>query len=142
MKWYMQMYGGLTMKPHYAWANSASVRQLETPAPKRKRQDDDQPKVKTCEQYVNKDGKTCYHGNKNLRRTENLNLNWPMQVGFYFLESDWLLTLYFLDVPEILPKHCQSFPPSKGVSCEIWLQAGRHVPFNDKQPHGKSAFSQ
>lgn len=92
------------MKPHYAWANSASVRQLETPAPKRKRQDDDQPKVKTCEQYVNKDGKTCYHGNKNLRRTENLNLNWPMQVGFCFLESDWLLTLYFLDVP----RFCQN----------------------------------
>ena len=83
MKWYMKMYGGPTDKPHYAWSNSTAIWQLETPPPKRQRVGDDEPKIRTCEQYFNKEGKLCYKGTKQLRKTENLVLNWLM-FGFKF----------------------------------------------------------
>ena len=79
----MKMYGGQTDKPHYAWSNSKAILQLETPAPKRHRVGDDEPKIRTCEQYFNKEGKLCYKGTKQLRKTENLVLNWPIYFDYF-----------------------------------------------------------
>ena len=73
VKWFMQHYGGLTPKPHYAWANTEVISRLETGGVKKRKLDDDQePKIQTCVQYTNKDGKQCFHGTRQLRKTENL----------------------------------------------------------------------
>ena len=73
-KWFMEAYGGFSPKPHYAWANTDEICQLNTrPRPKRKfDESDNQLKIKTCEQYTNKEGKKCFKGTKDLRKTENL----------------------------------------------------------------------
>ena len=70
----MAMYGGLTPKPHYAWGNSGSVVGLNTGPPPKVKKDDHQKeghlKIKTCEQYKDKNGKLRYHGTKSLKKTE------------------------------------------------------------------------
>ena len=73
-KWFMKAYGGMSPKPHYAWANSDAIRTLASGPLKRKRNDDSDNglKLKTCEQYVNGDGKPCYKGTKHLKKTEHL----------------------------------------------------------------------
>ena len=72
-KWFMETLGGLSPKPHYAWSNSEAIRGLNS-GPKRKVKSDSEGdvKIKTCEQYLNKEGKQCYKGTKHLRKTEHL----------------------------------------------------------------------
>lgn len=87
----MEAYGGFSPKPHYAWANTDAICDLNTgPRPKRKLDEsDNQLKIKTCEQYTNKEGKPCFKGTKDLRKTENLIRTKGVYICLEVVMSNW-----------------------------------------------------
>ena len=70
VKWWMRHYGAPSAKPHFAYANSATIRKLDRG--KLKREHDHRPTIKTCEKYRNRDGRACYKGTGQLKGTELL----------------------------------------------------------------------
>ncbi|CAL1145636.1 unnamed protein product [Cladocopium goreaui] len=84
-KWYMLHYGSLTPKPHYAWCNSNAIQGLNMGRLlgwKKRLALGDIPKVKTCETYKDKNGKTRYKGTAALRKTEE----YPVRFGFKLVD--------------------------------------------------------
>lgn len=63
--WWMSRYGAKSPKRQYAWANSPAILRLDVGWKKMKHT------IRTCHQYVNKNGKRCWHGSSQLKRTEN-----------------------------------------------------------------------
>lgn len=91
-KWYMLHYGSLTPKPHYAWCNSNAIGGLNMGRLlgwKKRLALGDVPKVKTCETYKDKNGRTRYKGTAALRKTEYL--NFVMGICIIFMVSPILI---------------------------------------------------
>lgn len=82
----MASYGGPTEKPHWAYCNSPVVERLNRGF-KRARDESEaaQPAIKTCEQYVNRDGKVCFKGTSKLKSTQTLRKIQMVKRSFMFL---------------------------------------------------------
>lgn len=76
----MWHYGAFTPKPHYAYANSGAITQLDKGKLrqwKRKSEEEGRPMPKTCQQYMNSKGHKCFKGTKFLKQTET-----PVRIQF------------------------------------------------------------
>ena len=69
VSWWMGRYGANTPKRQWAWANSPAILRFDIGWRKMI------SKVATCVKYVNKEGKRCYKGSRQLKGTEILNKN-------------------------------------------------------------------
>lgn len=89
----------------------------------------DIPKVKTCETYKDKNGKTRYKGTAALRKTEYLNFVMGIYIVFYGFpdldtwyystdQIDFDFSLIYTPIQTSILLH-----PAEGVSCEIRIQA-------------------
>ena len=81
--WWMSRYGAKSPKRQYAYANSPAILLLDVGWKKMKHT------IRTCHQYVNKNGKRCWHGSSQLKRTEFLNRTYS------FLGCDNLSDLFW-----------------------------------------------
>ena len=123
--WHMGHYGAPTPKPHYGYSNSAAISKLYAGTAagfKRKREEEGLPKIETCTQCIDKDGKARYKGTRQLKKTESLNCKYSISeiLSDPFCYDLWILMcliLYYIiwyrlefSCPIALDRHLREYP--------------------------------